>query len=704
MDSWSRAGLRLMLALASQCSVAAHLSNGPGFDPTPVQIPSIPKTAQRPMKSMDLLNLRDLHGIQISPDGKYVAFVLGQAVYGTNSYRSGLFVVGTEKSAKLRNLGTAGPPHWDDINQWWPENPQWSPDSKYIYYRLTIVGTWQVWRWSREGGLPVQVTHLKHNVLSFQVSLDGKEMALSVERPSLIDKKQIAEHGILYDGSIQPSASGPFLDQIVEARGVETETWMHALRDGGERKATQEESKAYSFQGDAPNEKLFSKKELEEQHVMSAKVSPDGNSVAYQRFLLDPSESADISYPLFVKPTGGGGSVPLTPGIYYAAQYWWSPDSKEIYYTEYSDVESVESEDPRPSKLMVVSAKGGTPRQILDWPDLVYDFAADRSGRFLAGTHENSTSPPEVMFIDLSAKEARVLVNVNPEFQNLQLSPAKRIDASDKNGDHFWWHLVLPLNYQEGKRYPLIVTGYRDGDGFLRGGAGDEYPIQVFAANGFAVLNFDVGRVPNYKSGDFETAILQWQSPVLRMESMIGKLTEMGIVDRAKIGITGFSHGAEMVEYAITHTDLFQAAVASDAGSRDPCFFYISGNVWHKRFADMGVGGWPEGKSSSNWHRLSPALNADRVHAPFLANAADSEYLAGLQFVTSLEQLGKPVEMFVYSNQLHEKNQPKHRYEIYERNVDWFKFWLKDEEDPDPTKAPQYIRWHELRKLQETNP
>jgi len=36
-------------------------------------------------------------------------------------------------------------------------------------------------------------------------------------------------------------------------------------------------------------------------------------------------------------------------------------------------------------------------------------------------------------------------------------------------------------------------------------------------------------------------------------------------------------------------------------------------------------------------------------------------------------------------------------------SVDWFRFWLQDYEDPDPAKAEQYARWHELRKLQEEN-
>jgi dipeptidyl aminopeptidase/acylaminoacyl peptidase len=96
---------------------------------------------------------------------------------------------------------------------------------------------------------------------------------------------------------------------------------------------------------------------------------------------------------------------------------------------------------------------------------------------------------------------------------------------------------------------------------------------------------------------------------------------------------------------------------------------------------------------------LSASLNADRIEAPLLVNAADSEYLASLALCSSLEQLGKPVELFIYPNELHAKNQPKHRYEIYERNLDWFGFWLRDLEDPDPKKADQYVRWRRLKKV-----
>ncbi len=75
--------------------------------------------------------------------------------------------------------------------------------------------------------------------------------------------------------------------------------------------------------------------------------------------------------------------------------------------------------------------------------------------------------------------------------------------------------------------------------------------------------------------------------------------------------------------------------------------------------------------------------------------------MPGFQTYAALEQLGKPVELFIYPDELHVKNQPMHRFEIYERNVDWFNFWLRGVEDSDPAKQDQYRRWHSLRELHE---
>ena len=41
---------------------------------------------------------------------------------------------------------------------------------------------------------------------------------------------------------------------------------------------------------------------------------------------------------------------------------------------------------------------------------------------------------------------------------------------------------------------------------------------------------------------------------------------------------------------------------------------------------------------------------------------------------SGVRDLQKPIELYIYSNELHVINQPKHRLEIYERNVDCVRF------------------------------
>jgi dipeptidyl aminopeptidase/acylaminoacyl peptidase len=94
---------------------------------------------------------------------------------------------------------------------------------------------------------------------------------------------------------------------------------------------------------------------------------------------------------------------------------------------------------------------------------------------------------------------------------------------------------------------------------------------------------------------------------------------------------------------------------------------------------------------------MSPALNAGRITAPLLMNAPDSEYVIALQQYWEMRDHHRPVEMWIYADEGHIKHQPVHRLGVYDRNVDWFDYWLRDVRDPDPAKLSQYKRWDELR-------
>ncbi len=693
MNHARSASVLVFLLSSAILSTRAQDFNAVGFDPTPVRIPSLEKGEPRPVTSMDLLEIRDQKGVSISPDGKYVAFVVGQAVYETNGYRSGLYIVGTAPGSAPVCLGTAGAPRLDSINQWLPESPQWSPDSKYITYmtRMNTSVNQQVWRWSVDDGTPVQLTTVPGDVQSYHWTPDGHKIVVTFERPrDTVQIQRLSEDGILYDGGFSAAHGRPVVSEVLASKPKEVETWIHDVTTGKERKQTKAEADSVGPWVSDIGEEYYDGTGFIGHHLLDAKVSPDGRRVAYR--IINDSPGTKVVYKLFSKAVRGGTPIDVAPDVYFIADYWWAADSSRIYFTQYAG-------DGRSDTLMTVPAEGGSRRQVFSSPDSLYSCAPDKSFQYMACAGESRATPSQVALADITAGTVRTLVDLNPEFANLELGSITRLDGVNRYGDSWWAHLVKPLNYEPGKKYPLIVTTYRTHE-FLRGASGDENPIHVYAAHGFAVLSFDMGRSDyDNKSGDFQRYLSWYESEETSIEMAIQEASEMGVVDTARVGLTGYSRGMEMVAYAITHTKLFRA-VSGAAGDYSPYFYYMTSRRVQDNFSGEGVGGWPEGKSKANWKQVAPDLNAERIDVPVLNNDPDSEFLADLALYTSLRDLGKPVELFIYPNELHHINQPKHRYQIYERNLDWFRFWLKFEESPDPVKSEQYERWRQLRRLQ----
>src|SRR5687768_809158 len=110
----------------------ADSDNGADFDASVLSIEPVPRTTPRAITSMDLLSIRDVRGMQISPDGETIVFAVSQAVYETNRYRTALFVVATTPGSTPIRLGSPGPPSWDVTGGFRPYVLSWSPDSRFV--------------------------------------------------------------------------------------------------------------------------------------------------------------------------------------------------------------------------------------------------------------------------------------------------------------------------------------------------------------------------------------------------------------------------------------------------------------------------------------------------------------------------------------------------------------------------------------------
>ncbi|HZU45106.1 MAG TPA: Atxe2 family lasso peptide isopeptidase [Terriglobales bacterium] len=674
--------------------VAAQSVQGARFDSAPVRETDSEPSKARPVTSMDLLTLRDPKGVSISPDGKWVALVIGQAVYDANAYRSGLFVVSTA-DGRVRSFGTAGLPHWDEINQWPAEDPQWSSDSKAIWYRARMRESehWQVWTWSLVTGRRWQVTHADGDVEGCEFVSAGRALFLTVARPRATASARSYEPSILFPGQLRPYQSISVPRQMKLAEEPSREFWIHELGTDRERAATKAEVLEAGVGHLAAVENVTAEESdvLSRYHPVEAKPSPGGKSVAYLYYTDNSSESRVLGRRLLVRSKETHTVKEVTPGAYFVDQYWWKPDGSELYFTKREG-------RGRSHELWRASGDGSQAERVFQPPsgDYFSSFSSDASGRWFACLVENNITPPRVGLFDRTSATMRILFDLNPEFEALERSPAERIEGINKYGESWYGYLVKPLGYEPGRRYPMIITTYRSGDYFLRGASGDQNPVQVYAASGFAVLCLDVGMIRNIRPGHFEEKLMDWASPAASVESAIQQLAGRGLIDAERIGMTGFSRGEEITGYVLSHTNLVRAA--SGAAMHEPCFYFMAGAEWWDIFRNWGLGGWPYGQSRANWEQIAMSKNADRIRAPILENVSDTEYLVYLPVYRSLVDLGKPVELHIYPNELHVRNQPRHRFEIYERNVDWFLFWLRDEERPAPYKGDQYERWGRLRR------
>ena len=197
--------------------------------------------------------------------------------------------------------------------------------------------------------------------------------------------------------------------------------------------------------------------------------------------------------------------------------------------------------------------------------------------------------------------------------------------------------LVKPPAYEEGRRYPLIVTLYRSGDYFLIGATGNENPIQVYAASGFVVLSFSIGRNRLWKNGDFDDYLLNWASPTASLEMAVGSLVERGIVDPKKVGLAGLSRGADILEYTISHSHAFQAAIESGPGARDPYFLLYGGRSLAWSLCKVGSRGMARRRFKEELvqelSRVAQCRTTSKT--PLLMNSPDSEFIGNMALFTS---------------------------------------------------------------------
>jgi dipeptidyl aminopeptidase/acylaminoacyl peptidase len=236
----------------------------------------------------------------------------------------------------------------------------------------------------------------------------------------------------------------------------------------------------------------------------------------------------------------------------------------------------------------------------------------------------------------------------------------------------------------------IQTHGFRTGrfsmDGLNDWGTG--FAARALAAQGFLVLQ---------SSMFAENTPQEGQNEMKRYEGAIDYLDGLGFIERHHVGIVGFSRGFYEVGYTLTHSKYaFAAAVLAD-GIDAGYFSYLSRE--HPGYISLN-GGQPFREGLRLWLENSPTFSLGNIHTPVRLEAhGQSSGVLGLwEWFSGLSQRNKPVELIYLPDAPHLVVKPWEQMTAEQGLVDWFRFWLKDEEDSDPAKCQQYVRWRILKR------
>jgi dipeptidyl aminopeptidase/acylaminoacyl peptidase len=348
--------------------------------------------------------------------------------------------------------------------------------------------------------------------------------------------------------------------------------------------------------------------------------------------------------------------------------------------------------------VYVVELPGGAVRRLTPAEDHISSCGPVVNER-IACVRQNPNLPPDPAVVDLATGQSQTIATANPQVADVIRGEVTELRWANKFGAETNGYLIRPFNYVPGHRYPLVLILYGFQGRFVAGAEWiTNYPAQVLARDGFAVLLWNYPRWDDWPGNNFSRAsVADGYGPLSSLESIVNILVIQGLADAHRVGIMGLSHGGYLTEFALTHSSQFRVASIANDGDFNPGIYWLVGTQAHRVLYEKFLGGPPHGATLANWLTYSPALNANRVSAPVLMETNAEETLFGLETFTALRHHHIPVELVVYPDDSHVLSQPRHRLASMQRNLDWFRFWLLGREDPDSAKQEQYERWGRMR-------
>ncbi len=619
--------------------------------------------------TQDFLAMSSLTSPKISPDGTQIVYVFGEKENWDSPANSNLWLISTDGTKRMMLTNS-------DKND---SDPLWSPDGSKIAFLSDRSGKSQVHLISLSGGESHQVTFAENGVDSYKwidtaaiacvspVSRDAdlikaeeeagggyvigtKETTSHLWIQSLIDKNETKKitDGTYYIMDMCPSPGGKYFVMTTSNNS----DLYNQITDNIVRLIDRDNNELFTFKGAEAFEDVGFSPD-------GTKISFTGNTVGYS------SNNSLFIYDLKTKELKN-----LTEKFDPTMRSVQWLDNKTITFLtlrrSYAGVYGITVED-------------NNIQAFLEPYFVTFDYSINSSIDSLCfyGTRGQNPSKLYVHHCGDAASDAKSIYSPNEWITEKDLASTKVIRYPSFDGYTIEAVLTLPPDYDQTKKYPLMVLPHGGPDGMSL----DDFGLfgQLFSQEGIIVFE------PNFRGGiGFGSEMYEANRGRLGdidykdIMAGVDYLIEEGIADPERLVVGGWSYGGYMTNWIIGHTDRFKAAV-SVAGIANTVSMYAQSDINHGDLARWEFKGVPV-LNMENFRHSSPIEFLHNCTTPTLilhGEADDRVPVAqAWELYRALTDLSVEVQMVLYPGAGHGISAPKQFADVTTRWVQWYKRFI----------------------------
>jgi len=653
----------------------------------------------RPIKVDDMHRFHEVRDVQISPDGKWVAYTVTTVDTAADKSDTDVWMTSWDGAQQLRMTSS-------------PENetaPRWSPDGRYLAFLSSRPGKAkgnQVWLLDRSGGEAQQLTDVKGRLSAYDWSPDSKKLLLTVTDR---DPNDPADDDAAAGGGRGAVTRAP--KPIVIDR--------YKFKQDVQGYLTQAGARLYLYDISAKKAEPLTEAGLE---AAAASWSPDGQHIAFLGRAGKDADRYNTGNVFVIDAKAGAAPREITSydGLHGSAARTrpeWSPDGTKLVYLQSSGAKLGAY---NMNRLAVVAAIGGAPQILAEKLDrgvsaprftrdgsaILFLVADDRSeypariaasgggieplvkGKMMVSSMDQGrdgklamlaatdSTHPEIHALEGGA--LRVLTHQNDAVMaEFKLGVTEEFSCRAKDGNEVHGLIVKPPDYELGKRYPTLLRIHGGPNG--QDSHAFNFERQLFAANGYVVVAVNY-RGSSGRGENYQTAIAaDWgNKEVIDLQAAVDHVISMGLADPDRLGVGGWSYGGILTDALIAKDHRFKAAT-SGAGTAFPLALYGVDQYIVQYDEEIGPP-WKVGLEP--WMRISYGfLHANQIATPTLFMGGEKDFnvplVGGEQMYQALRSLGVPTQLVVYPASFHGITRPSYQKDRLERYLAWYSKYLK---------------------------